>query len=65
LVQDSVTIVIQVNGRLRGEIQVSNDASEDEVVKAAQAHEKVASYLKDQTIRKTIFVSNKLVNFVI
>jgi leucyl-tRNA synthetase len=65
LVEDTVTIVIQVNGRLRGEVQLSKDAPEDEVVQAAQAHEKVTSYLQDQTIRKIIYVPNKLVNFVI
>ena len=65
LVQDAVTVVIQVNGKLRGEIEVAPDAPEDEVVKAAQANERAASYLKDQTIRKTIYVPGKLVNFVV
>jgi leucyl-tRNA synthetase len=65
LAQDTVTIAVQVNGRVRGEVQVPTDASEDQVVTAAKTHEKVAAYLKDQTIRKTIFVPGKLVNFVI
>jgi leucyl-tRNA synthetase len=65
LVQDKVTIVIQVNGKLRGEIQIAADASEETIVTAAKAHEKAATYLKDQTIRKTIYVPGKLVNFVI
>jgi leucyl-tRNA synthetase len=65
LVQDTITVVIQVNGKLRGEIQVATNAKEDEVVKAAKANDKVAGYLKDQTIRKTIYVPGRLVNFVI
>lgn len=65
LVQDKVTIVIQVNGKLRGEIQVAPDASEESTVMAAKANDKVASHLKDQTIHKTIYVPGKLVNFVV
>lgn len=65
LVQDTVTVVIQVNGKLRGEIRVERDASEAAVTKAAQSHRKVATYLEGQTIRKSIYVPGKLVNFVI
>lgn len=65
LTEDKVTIVIQVNGKLRGEIEIETDSKEDLVVEAAKANEKVAGYLKDQTIHKTIFVPNKLINFVV
>ena len=65
LVRSEVTVVIQVNGKLRGEIQVAAEADETSVVEAAKAVEKVAGYLKDQTIRKTIYVPGKLVNFVL
>jgi len=65
LVEDTVTIVIQVNGKLRGEIQVTTDAPEEQVVEAAKTHDKVHSYLQDQTIKKTIYVPGKLVSFVI
>ena len=65
LVQDKVTIVIQVNGKLRGEVEIETDTEEAKVVEAAKTNQKVAGYLKDQAIRKTIFVPNKLVNFVI
>ncbi len=65
LVEEKITIAIQVNGKLRGEIEVDADALETAIVEAATANEKVATYLKDQTVRKTIFVPNKLVNFVI
>ena len=65
LIQDKVTIVIQVNGKLRGEVEVDNDSDEETVVEAAKSNPKVSGYLMDQTIRKTIFVPNKLVNFVV
>ncbi len=65
LVQDTITVVIQVNGKLRGDIRVAADATEASVVEAAKVNGKVASYLKDQAIHKTIYVPGKLVNFVI
>jgi leucyl-tRNA synthetase len=65
LVKDTVAIAIQVNGKLRGQIEVAAEASEDEVVKAAKANEKVVGYLKDQAIKKTIYVPGRLVNFVV
>jgi leucyl-tRNA synthetase len=65
LAQDEITIVIQVNGRVRGEVKAATDAAEQQVVEMAQAQEKVAGYLNGQTIRKTIFVKNKLINFVV
>jgi leucyl-tRNA synthetase len=65
LVQDTVTIAIQVNGKLRGEVEVASDAGEETIVKTAKAHEKAAGYLDGKTIRKTIYVPGKLVNFVV
>jgi leucyl-tRNA synthetase len=65
LVQDSITVVIQVNGKLRGEIQIASDASEETVVASAKSHDKVVNYLSGHEIRKTIYVPGKLVNFVI
>ncbi len=65
LVENTVTVVIQVNGKLRGEIQTAKDAGEAAVVAAAQTNDRVAAYLKDRTIRKTIYVPGKLVNFVV
>ena len=65
LAEDTMTIAVQVNGKLRGEIQVASDADEATVVAAAQANSKVAGYLGGQTIRKTIYVPNKLISFVV
>ena len=65
LVRDTITIAIQVNGKLRGEVESAPDASEDAVVKTAKAHQKVATHLDGKPIRKTIYVPGKLVNFVV
>ena len=58
-----VTIVVQVNGKLRARLDISKDAIEEEVV--ALAKEAVSKYLEGGVVRKTIFVLNRLVNFVI
>jgi leucyl-tRNA synthetase len=65
LLSDTMTIAIQVNGKVRGEVTLASDATEEQVVAAAKANEKVAAYLGDATIRKTIYVPKKLVSFVL
>jgi leucyl-tRNA synthetase len=64
LAETSMTIAVQVNGKLRGEIAVNTDAAEDEIVANARQNDKVATHLEGKEIRKTIYVPGKLVNFV-
>lgn len=65
LVTDTVTVVVQVNGKVRAQLQVAAGVNEATVAEAAKADQKVASYLEGKTIRKTIFVPNKLISFVV
>jgi leucyl-tRNA synthetase len=65
LASDTMKIVIQVNGKLRGEVELPAGAEEPAVVAAAKANEKANSYLSGKEILKTIYVPGKLVNFVI
>lgn len=65
LEQDQVTVVVQVNGKVRGTLSVGKDVSQDQVVDQAKSDEKVAKYLQDQQIKKTIYVPGKLVSFVV
>jgi len=60
-----VTITIQVNGKVRGIVNCPVDASENEVAKSAQALPAVARHLSGQTIKRTIYVPGKIVNFVV
>jgi leucyl-tRNA synthetase len=64
LVQDSLTLVIQVNGKLRGQIEVPASASREEVEAAARANENVLRFTEGLGIRKVIVVPGKLVNIV-
>lgn len=65
IVEDSVLIIIQINGKLRDKISVSLNAQEDEVKKLVLESEKVKKYIEGQNVRKIIFVPNKLINIVI
>jgi leucyl-tRNA synthetase len=64
LVQDSLTLVIQVNGKLRGQIEMPASATREEVEAAARANENVLRFVDGLTIRKVIVVPGKLVNIV-
>ena len=61
---DTVKLVVQVNGKLRGEISVPADASKDAIEAAALANEDVKRFVGEATVRKIIIVPNKLVNVV-
>jgi leucyl-tRNA synthetase len=65
LVKDSIEIVVQVNGKLRGRITVPADADEDAVRNAALTDAAVARWIEGRTIRKVIVVRGKLVNVVV
>jgi leucyl-tRNA synthetase len=65
LVQDSIEMVIQVNGKLRAKIQVSADADKASCESIAVDNEQVKKFIGDQSIRKVIVVPKKLVNIVI
>jgi leucyl-tRNA synthetase len=64
LVTDTIEMVVQVMGKLRGRVAVAADADKATVLEAAKAIPNVARHLKGKTIRKEIFVPGRLVNFV-
>ena len=66
LVVDSVQVVIQVNGKLRGTIHIDKDQAQDQgiVEKKAKDNQSISKYLNGR-IKKVIFVPSKLINFVV
>ena len=62
LVAEEITIVFQVNGKLRGESQFPKDVDKETVLTAAKADPKVQSFLEGKEIVKEIYVPGKLVN---
>jgi len=65
LASDTVTLVVQVNGKLRDRIEAAADASEEELLALARASEKVARHLDGKEVVKEIVVPGKLVNLVV
>jgi leucyl-tRNA synthetase len=65
LTADEVTIIVQVNGKLRAKMNVAVDATEDEVKAAAQSDTNVKKFTDEKQVRKVIYVPGKLVNIVV
>ena len=65
LISDEITIVFQVNGKLRGEAKFAKDATKDEIISTAKEHEKVLAFTTGKEIVKEIYVPGKLVNLAV
>jgi len=65
LVQDTVTLIVQVNGKLRGKVSVAADAQRDAIEAAVLNEENVCRHIGDQHVKKVIVVPGKLVNVVV
>jgi len=65
--EKEAVVVIQVNGKLRGQIKVESQKAKvkSDVEKKAKKEKNVARYLKDKKIKKVIFIPGKLINFVV
>ena len=64
LQRDVVTVVVQINGKLRGKLEVPADTSREDVERAALAEPNIARHLDGLTVRTVIVVPGKLVNVV-
>ncbi|HEY5667579.1 MAG TPA: class I tRNA ligase family protein, partial [Candidatus Saccharimonadales bacterium] len=65
LVSDTITVVVQVNGKLRAQLEIAADASQEDIIAQAKADAKVAEHLGGAEPKKSIYVPGKLVNFVV
>jgi len=65
VVDDAYQIAVQVNGKLRGEVQVAATANDSEIRETASRDPKVAGYLQGKTIKKVVVIPKRLVNFVV
>jgi leucyl-tRNA synthetase len=65
LVEDTVEVAVQVNGKVRAQVAVPADADAAGLEAAARADEKVAAQLAGATVRRVIAVPGRLVNFVV
>jgi leucyl-tRNA synthetase len=65
LVEESVTMVVQVNGKVRDRVEVSPGISEEEAIEAALAAQRVKVWVEGKEVRKVIARQPKLVNIVV
>ena len=65
LLQDEIELMLQINGKLRGSMVVSADASRQAIEKMAAAHELVQQFAKGGPIKRVIVVPGRLVNVVL
>lgn len=65
LVDESITMIIQVNGKVRSKIEVASDIAEDKLKEIVFADEKLKPWIQDKPVKKFILVPKRLVNIVI
>jgi leucyl-tRNA synthetase len=63
--EEEITIVIQVNGKLRSRVQVSADEEEAKIKELARSDDRILQFIGDKTVVKEIYVPKKLVNIVV
>ena len=62
---DMIEVVIQINGKLRGTLKLNKEISQKEAIEKAKTIRGVAKHLKGKSIKKTIFIPRKIINFVV
>jgi len=65
IIEEKITLVIQVNGKVRSKIEVPKDITEDKLKELVLNEPKIKAWIKDKPLKKFIFVPSKLVNLVI
>ena len=65
LIDDTITIAVQVNGKLRGTFETNHNAGEEKLKKLAVANENVSKHIEGKEIVKIIVIKNKIVNIVV
>lgn len=65
LVEDTITVVVQVNGKVRDQIEIAADAEQDLVLEQALGAQRIQQWLEGKQIVKQIYVPGKLVNLVV
>jgi leucyl-tRNA synthetase len=64
-VESNITVVIQVNGKKRGSVDVNRDVSQEMVIDMALEQEKIRKFITGKNVVKTIYVPGKIVNIVV
>ncbi len=65
LVESTISLAVQINGKMRGTIEIAPDATEKEALKIAQSHEQISKWLDGKEPKKIIYVPGKILNIVV
>ncbi|MDC0391808.1 leucine--tRNA ligase [Candidatus Pelagibacter ubique] len=65
LIEEDINFVVQINGKKRAILKIKRDVIEKEILEIIKTNLEIEKFLKDQTIKKTIFVPNRLINIII
>ena len=65
LEEDIIPLVVQINGKKRGLIELKKNIEENELIEEIQKNAKIMKYIENKKIKKRIFVKNKIINFII
>jgi leucyl-tRNA synthetase len=65
LTEEDINFVIQINGKKRAVLKVKKDVDEKEILKIIKLNLEIQKFLKDQSIKKSIFVPNRLINIIL
>lgn len=64
LIDTSITLVVQVNGKMRGTVEISTDSNQDEALDMAKTLANVANQIENKEIQRVIYVPNKIINII-
>ena len=65
LIEENINFVVQINGKKRAILKVKRDIVEKEILEIIKLNLEIKKFLKDQTIKKSIFVPNRLINIIL
>ena len=65
LIEDKISFVVQINGKKRAILNIKRDMTESDILEAIKINKEIEKFLKDQKIKRAIFVPNRLMNIII
>ena len=65
LIEEEINFVLQINGKKRSILKVKRDITEKEILEIIKLKKEAEKFLKDQKIKKIIYVPNRLINIII
>ena len=63
--EDKANVVVQINGKKRGLIQININFPEDQLIATIKKDEKLAKFMEDKEIKRKVYIKNKLINIII